>query len=40
LAATVLAKELIALAELVAAHPEEFRHAMDAEAVLAALGTR
>ena len=34
-----LAKELIALADLVAAHPEEFRQAMDAEAVLAVLGT-
>jgi hypothetical protein len=34
-----LAKELIALADLVAAYPEEFRQAMDAEAVLAALRT-
>jgi hypothetical protein len=33
-----LAKELIALADLVAAHPEEFRQAMEDEAVLAALG--
>jgi hypothetical protein len=34
-----LAKELIALADLVAAHPEEFRQAIDAEAVLVTLGT-
>jgi len=34
---TFLAKELIALADLVAAHPEEFRHAMQDEAVLTAL---
>jgi len=32
-----LARELIALADLVAAHPEEFRQAMQDEAVLAAL---
>jgi hypothetical protein len=35
-----LTKELIALANLVAAHPQEFRAAMEAEAVLMALEGR